>query len=64
MPQLFTNYHLQTKTMTNQKHLFSIEEGVTYLNGAAYSPTLKSSVERGIDGIQLKASHTHLIKGQ
>lgn len=46
-----------------QKHLFSIEEDVTYLNGAAYSPTLKSSVERGIEGIQLKASHTHLIKG-
>ena len=46
-----------------QKHLFSIKEDVTYLNGAAYSPTLKSSVEKGIEGIQLKASHTYLIKG-
>jgi len=46
-----------------QKHLFSIEEEVIYLNTAAYSPTLKSSVKRGIEGIQLKASHTHSIKG-
>ncbi|CAH0994684.1 Kynureninase [Emticicia aquatica] len=50
--------------MTNQKHLFSIEEGLHYLNGAAYSPTLKSSVERGIEGINLKAVHTHQISGK
>ncbi len=49
--------------LTNQKHLFSIEEGITYLNGAAYSPTLRSSVERGIEGINLKAVNIHQIKG-
>lgn len=60
------NHHLQTKTMalTNQKHLFSIEEGITYLNGAAYSPTLKSSVERGIEGINLKAITPFKISGK
>lgn len=50
-------------TLTNQKHLFSLDESITYLNGAAYSPTLRSSVQRGIEGINLKASNTHLIKG-
>ena len=50
--------------LTNQKHLFSIEEGITYLNGAAYSPTLKSSVERGIEGINLKAKTPFKISGK
>ena len=50
--------------MTNQKHLFSIEEGIIYLNGAAYSPTLKSSVERGIEGINLKAISPNKISGK
>lgn len=51
-------------SLTNQKHLFSIEEGITYLNGAAYSPTLKSSVERGIEGINLKATTPFKISGK
>lgn len=51
-------------SFTCQKHLFSIEEGVTYLNGAAYSPTLKSSVERGIEGINLKATTPFKISGK
>ncbi len=50
--------------MTNQKHLFSLEEGITYLNGAAYSPTLKSSVERSIEGINLKAITPYKISGK
>lgn len=50
--------------LTNQKHLFSIEEGITYLNGAAYSPTLKSSVERGFEGINLKAITPFKISGK
>ncbi|WP_394994333.1 aminotransferase class V-fold PLP-dependent enzyme [Emticicia sp.] len=50
--------------MTNQKHLFSIEDGITYLNGAAYSPTLKSSVERGVEGINLKAVSPFKISGK
>ncbi len=51
-------------SLTNQKHLFSIEEGITYLNGAAYSPTLKSSVERGIEGLNLKAITPFKISGK
>lgn len=47
--------------LPNQRHLFSIEEGVSYLNCAAYSPTLKSSVQRGIEGIALKANTPHKI---
>lgn len=47
-----------------QKNQFSIEEGITYLNGAAYSPTLKSSVERGIEGINLKAITPFKISGK
>lgn len=50
--------------MTNQKHLFSIEDGITYLNGAAYSPTLKSSVDRGVEGINLKAVSPFKISGK
>jgi selenocysteine lyase/cysteine desulfurase len=50
--------------LTNQKHLFSIEEGITYLNGAAYSPTLKSSVSRGIEGINLKTVTPFKISGK
>jgi selenocysteine lyase/cysteine desulfurase len=61
--QFATILNYSQMSLQCQKHLFSIEEDITYLNGAAYSPTLKSSVERGIEGIQLKASHTHLIKG-
>ena len=51
-------------TLTNQKHLFSIEEGITYLNGAAYSPTLRSSIVRGIEGINLKAITPFKISGK
>lgn len=47
--------------LPNQKHLFSIESGVSYLNCAAYSPTLKSSVQKGIEGIHLKANTPHKI---
>lgn len=50
--------------LTNQKQLFSIEEGITYLNGAAYSPTLKSSVLCGIEGINLKAITPFKISGK
>ena len=56
--------HFQQMSLTSQKHLFSIEEGITYLNGAAYSPTLKSSVERGIEGINLKAISPNKISGK
>lgn len=39
-----------------QKDLFSIEEGVHYLNCAAYSPLLNSSKRAGYQGIALKCN--------
>lgn len=38
-----------------QKHLFSLDPNVHYLNGAAYSPALLRSVEKGMEGLLLKA---------
>jgi selenocysteine lyase/cysteine desulfurase len=42
--------------MQSQKHLFSLDNNVTYLNCAAYSPLLKSSIEAGNQGILLKSN--------
>ncbi len=50
--------------MLNQKQLFLLEEGITYLNGAAYSPTLKTSVEKGIEGMALKGKTPFNISGK
>ncbi|WP_337044538.1 aminotransferase class V-fold PLP-dependent enzyme [Emticicia sp. 17c] len=50
--------------MTNQINLFALDEGVTYLNGAAYSPMLKSSIEKGSEGMLLKASRPFSISPQ
>ncbi|RFS18061.1 aminotransferase class V-fold PLP-dependent enzyme [Emticicia sp. C21] len=47
--------------MTNQKHLFVLEEGITYLNGAAYAPMLKTSIEKGNEGMLMKASRPFMI---
>jgi len=40
--------------MNSQKHLFSLPEGIHYLNCAYMSPLLKSVEEKGIEGIRLK----------
>ncbi|MCB0844544.1 MAG: aminotransferase class V-fold PLP-dependent enzyme [Bacteroidetes bacterium] len=42
--------------LKNQKHLFTLEEGVTYLNCAYMSPLLKSVEEAGVQGIIRKRS--------
>ena len=42
--------------ITSQKHLFSLDEGVTYLNCAYMSPLLKSVEQAGIEAIQTKRS--------
>jgi selenocysteine lyase/cysteine desulfurase len=47
--------------MINQKHLFALEEGITYLNGAAYAPMLKTSIEKGTEGMFMKASRPFTI---
>ena len=40
--------------LDNQKHLFDIEEEVTYLNCAAYTPLLKASYMSGLEGLNRK----------
>ena len=50
--------------MTNQSHLFALEEGITYLNGAAYAPMLKTSVAKGTEGMLMKASRPFTINPQ
>ncbi|RYU94895.1 aminotransferase class V-fold PLP-dependent enzyme [Emticicia agri] len=47
--------------MTNQKHLFALDEGITYLNGAAYAPMLKTSISKGTEGMLMKASRPFTI---
>ena len=42
-------------SLSCQKHLFSLDPGVHYLNGAAYAPSLRASAEKGVEGIRLKA---------
>src|SRR5574337_51939 len=44
-----------------QKQLFSLDEGVHYLNGAYMSPLLKSAEEAGIRGLRRKRT-PHLLK--
>ncbi|MEE2981610.1 MAG: aminotransferase, partial [Pseudomonadota bacterium] len=39
----------------NQRHLFDIPDGITYLNSAARSPLLRASVAAGKAGIARKA---------
>ena len=40
--------------LDNQKHLFDIEDEVTYLNCAAYTPLLKASYMSGLEGLNRK----------
>ena len=46
--------------MQNQKHLFNLDETVTYLNGAYMSPQLKSVERIGLECMQ-KKSNPYLI---
>jgi selenocysteine lyase/cysteine desulfurase len=50
--------------MINQKHLFALEEGITYLNGAAYAPMLKTAIEKGKEGMLMKAGRPFAINPQ
>ncbi len=47
-----------------QKHLFSLDAGVHYLNGAAYSPGLRLALEKGMEGLRLKAETPYSITPQ
>ena len=42
--------------LTSQKHLFSLEEGLHYVNCATMSPNLKSVEQAGIEGIMRKSN--------
>lgn len=46
--------------ISNQKHLFSLDEDVTYLNGAYMSPLLKSVEAAGQHGLIQKRSPNHV----
>ena len=48
--------------LTNQKHLFSFPEEITYLNIASQSPSFKTVEQAGIEGI-LEKSNPHKITG-
>jgi selenocysteine lyase/cysteine desulfurase len=49
--------------LQNQSHLFSLEEGHTYLNGAYMSPQLKSVETIGIENLQ-KKGRPYSISGE
>ena len=40
--------------LENQSHLFNMEDGVTYLNAAAYTPLPKATYEAGLKGLARK----------
>ena len=47
-------------SLSNQKHLFSLPENITYLNIASQSPSFKAIEEAGIAGV-LEKSHPYKI---
>ncbi|MCC6462486.1 MAG: aminotransferase class V-fold PLP-dependent enzyme [Saprospiraceae bacterium] len=51
-------------SLSCQKHLFMLEPGAHYLNGAAYSPTLRHSVEAGQAALLVKAERPFSIAPQ
>jgi selenocysteine lyase/cysteine desulfurase len=59
-------YTVTTNTLTMQlscqKNLFALDPNVHYLNGAAYSPSLQRSVEKGLAGMRLKAETPYAIR--
>jgi selenocysteine lyase/cysteine desulfurase len=48
-------------SLNSQKHLFDLEEGITYLNCAAYSPLLNSVIEAGEQSIRIKARPYNIV---
>ena len=47
--------------LQNQKHLFSLNNGITYLNGAYMSPQLKAVEQIGIDYLQRKSQPSNIL---
>ncbi len=47
-----------------QKQHFALAPGVHYLNGAAYSPALQNSVEKGLQALRLKSETPFAIRPQ
>ncbi len=48
-------------TLQSQKHLFDIEDHITYLNCAAYSPLLNSVVSAGDRSLRLKSRPYYIV---
>ncbi len=48
---------------SSQKHLFDLEDSITYLNGAYMSPQLKSVSETGLHALKLKGNPQHIGTG-
>ena len=40
--------------LENQSHLFDMEDGVTYLNAASYTPLPRTTYEAGLKGLARK----------
>ncbi|MBL4662450.1 MAG: aminotransferase class V-fold PLP-dependent enzyme [Flavobacteriaceae bacterium] len=47
--------------LQNQQHLFSLNDEITYLNGAYMSPQLKSVAKIGIDCLQQKSQPSNIL---
>ncbi len=56
------HYTATVMSLSCQKHLFALEPNVHYLNGAAYSPALRASVEKGLEGMRMKAETPFAIR--
>lgn len=48
--------------LTSQKHLFSLQEGIHYINCATMSPNLKSVEQAGFEGIRRKSNPQHITQ--
>lgn len=48
--------------LTSQKHLFSLDESIHYLNGASMSPLLKRVEEAGIQGVLRKSQPQSIVQ--
>ncbi len=48
-------------SLSPQRHLFNLEEDITYLNCAAYSPLLNSVVQEGTESLKIKSQPYNIV---
>lgn len=63
MPNRLSLLHISTAMLSCQKHLFSLDPAIHYLNGAYMSPLLQSAEEAGIQGILKKRQPEKISAG-